>query len=123
PLPAALSLRTKVGDSGTQYSTPTSAPTQSPPSRPPSRSREMRMVSPISFQQSRYGGRGLPRHPPTEQGQAAAPRVLSPEVLLSFVDPMRLVARFNASLPVSGVADTVAYAATQPYWDALVKAL
>ena len=78
-------------------------------------------MSPNSFQQSR--SRGLPRHPPTEQSQAAAPRVLSPEVLLSFVDPMRLVARFNGGLPLSGIAGSTAYAATQPYWDALVKAL
>jgi len=121
PMPAALALRPKVGDSGTQYLSPTVGPTQPPPSRPPPRYREIRIVSPNSFQQSR--SRGLPRHPPTEQSQAAAPRVLSPEVLLSFVDPMRLVARFNGGLPLSGIAGSTAYAATQPYWDALVKAL
>ncbi|MCA1825732.1 MAG: hypothetical protein LC689_02190 [Myxococcales bacterium] len=118
PLAPALALRPNVGDSGTQYL----SPTYRPPPATERRTQPYREASP-NFPQTRYGGRGLPRHPPSEQGQGAAPRALSPELLLSFVDPIRLVAHFNGGLPLSGVADDVAYAATQPYWDALVKAL
>lgn len=114
PLSAALALRPKVGDSGTPYATPRANSAGS--------ARPLRIVSP-DLAQTRYGGRGLPRHPPGEQVQQGPQRALSPELLLAFVDPIRLVARFNFGLPVSGVTDGAAYAATQPYWDALVKAL
>jgi hypothetical protein len=113
PLPAALALRTEVGDSGTLSPTPGNRGAPAP-------YREMRIVSP-NFEQSRY--RGVPRHPRTEPAQAVPARVIPPDLLLAFVDPMRLVARFNAGLPVSGVSGTVAYTATQAYWDALVNAL
>jgi hypothetical protein len=124
PLPAALALRKSVGDLGTQYLSPTAAPAP-PPAHQGQRqpNRDLRLATP-GFAQTRTGGaRGLPRHPPGEQGQAGPQRVLSADILLTFVDPIRLVARFNGGLPLSGVAGGAAYAATEAYWNALVDAL
>lgn len=59
--------------------------------------------------------------------RAGVPRVfardVSPDTLLSFVDPLRLLAHFNAGMPLSGVAPEAAYVATEGWWNALATAL
>jgi photosystem II stability/assembly factor-like uncharacterized protein len=62
------------------------------------------------------------RMPPSAQRPA---RAFSPETLLALLDPMRLLARFNSALPLSGAARaglTIhAYAPTPAYWELLAS--
>ena len=48
---------------------------------------------------------------------------LSGETVLAFVDPLRLLARFNGGAPLSGVSGDVAWVATEARWNALAGAL
>ena len=45
------------------------------------------------------------------------------EWLLAFVDPLRLLARYNGGMALSGVSGGAAYAATEAWWDALADAM
>lgn len=74
-----------------------------------------------TLQQGRY--RGLPRSPRTEQAASPAPRALTPDTLLAFVDPLRLLARFNSGAPLTAVSGEAFVAPTQQGWEALVAAL
>jgi hypothetical protein len=71
-------------------------------------------------------GRGPPRIPPT--GPTPAPRrgpgrALAAETLLSLLDPVRLLSRFNAGLPLTGVAGDYAYVPAENFWNELVEAM
>ncbi|MGE5048739.1 MAG: hypothetical protein ACM3PC_09240, partial [Deltaproteobacteria bacterium] len=63
------------------------------------------------------------RGPEGGGGRRGGSQTASAQTMLSFVDPARLLARFNSGLQLGGVSDGVAYAPTRAYWDALVAAL
>lgn len=50
-------------------------------------------------------------------------RGVSGETLLAFVDPLRLLARFNGGMPLSGVSGGAAFAATDAWWGVLTEAM
>jgi len=131
-LPLALALRAAAekGGQDSAHAAPSPAP---PPQRPRQEniSRPMRDLAPRASGQldgapplpQWTGGRGLPRHPTTQGAPPAPPRALSPDTLLAFVDPLRLLSRFNGAAPLSGVSGGVAFAPPRPSWDALVATL
>jgi hypothetical protein len=84
-------------------------------------------------QQQRAAARPLPPEGPRGAGRRGrgpqggggrgSAQTASAQTMLSFVDPARLLARFNSGLQLGGVAGGVAYAPTRAYWDALVAAV
>jgi photosystem II stability/assembly factor-like uncharacterized protein len=126
PLPLALALRAAV-EKGGQDVAHAAPPPQAPPQqqqrgRPDDGSRPKSDLAP--FAQGMGGRRGVPRsQPPPGAPQGPAARALSPDMLLAFVDPQRLLARFNDAVPLSGVSGGVAFAPPQKSWDALVATL
>ena len=144
-LPVALALRAAVEKGGQD------AAHAAPPPAPPSRQQQNRPVDngvrpvrasgfrlqasgkeraadgglrPGDFAQYGGGRNTGARRPPSPTGpQGPATRAPAPDTLLAFLDPQRLVARFNGGAPVTGVEGAVAWAPGQQAWDALVSAL
>ena len=136
PLPVALALRAAVEKGGQDLAHAASppAPPQKPQGPPPQggprplHDQARRGASDARPQrdlaQWNGGGRNGGYRPSTmgvPQGRGA--RALAPETLLAFLDPQRLVARFNGNAPVTGVEGSVAWAPPQKSWDAMVAAL
>jgi photosystem II stability/assembly factor-like uncharacterized protein len=138
-LALALALRAAV-EKGGQDSAHAAPPPAPPPqqqqrARQQNSSRPMRDLGPQAKsgrlddapplpQWTGGGGRGVPRHPANPSApQGPPPRALSPDTLLAFVDPLRLLSHFNGAAPLSGVSGAAAFAPPQPSWDALVAAL
>jgi hypothetical protein len=126
PLPLALALRAAVEKGGQDVAHAAPPPPAPPPQqrgRPDDGSRpKSDLIAP--FAQGMGGRRGAPRSQPVPGGpQGPTPRALSPDMLLAFVDPQRLLARFNGAAPLSGVSGGVAFAPPQASWDALVATL
>jgi hypothetical protein len=74
----------------------------------------------------RRGGRRGARSDEPSQSVQRRPRTVSPETFFALVDPLRLLARFNAGRALTGVAgDKIldAYAPTRQFWDSLVDAI
>jgi len=126
PLSLALRLRAAVEGGGQD------AATVRPPAKEPPRQRKappkdagrgnLHALAPLA--QGRYGGHGAPRQgPPGSPQQMILLGALSPETLLAFVDPQRLLARFNGAAPLTLVSGDAAIVPTQQGWDALVSAL
>ena len=137
PLPVALALRAAVekGGQDTAHAAPPppAPPPKQPGEQPPKQPGALPPKPPGALPESgarplrdlaqRYGGRNGAYRPPLRAPQGSGPRAPAPETLLAFVDPQRLVARFNGGLPVSGVEGDVAWAPPRQSWDALVSAL
>ena len=133
PLAPALALRRAIDRGGEEHQRLLQAPVRDQrrisgtpyviPTFGPGAGGELSMVSPNLRQQYGMPGGYVPQRRRQPAAQAPPPRMISPEVLLAFVDPMRLVARFNGGLAVSGVSGDVGFAPTQAGWDALVASL
>jgi photosystem II stability/assembly factor-like uncharacterized protein len=137
-LPLALALRAAAekGGQDSAHAAPMPAP---PPQQQRARqeniSRPIRDLAPPASsgrldgaqplpQWTGGGGRGPPRRPaPQGASPGPPPRALSPDTLLAFVDPLRLLSRFNGAVALSGVSGGVAFAPPQSSWDALVATL
>src|SRR5205823_3105873 len=88
--------------------------------------------APVGPSSGRGGGRGRGSR---GGGGGGAPsgmrrgggRMFSPETLLSLLDPVRLLAHFNAGLPLAGAAqaggEMYAHVPTAAYWDLLAAAM
>ena len=133
PLQTAIALRHAM-ERGGQDSAHAAPPPQKQPSlrerQQPQRAPDDHPVRPGEpphdqvppLAQGRYGGL-RPRSSQPTLTSGAPSRALAPDTLLAFVDPSRLLARFNGTAPLTGVANDVAWVPTQQGWDALVKAL
>ncbi len=129
PLPLALALRAAVEKGGQDVARVASPPPAPPPQqrgRQDDGSLPKRDLAPKAapFAQGMGGRRGAPRSQPVPGApQGPTLRALSPDMLLAFVDPLRLLARFNGAVPLSGVSGGVAFAPPKATWDALVATL
>lgn len=125
-LPLVLALRDAVERGGPDRATIPPPPQETRPQqrgRPPEKgSGPQHAERPLA--QGR-GGRSGARQQPQQsaQPQVATPRAVAPEILLAFVDPQRLLARFNGAAPISFVSGDAATVPTQQGWDALVAFL
>ncbi len=144
-LPVALALRAAMekGGQDTAHAAPPPAPPPRPQNRPPDNGVRPRQATGFRPQASgkterdgaaeqrqrdfwQYGGGRTSgaRRPPSPSGPAGpATRAPAPETLLAFLDPQRLVARFNGGAPLTGVEGEVAWAPPQQSWEAMVSAL
>ena len=123
-LPVALALRAAVekGGQDTAHAAPPPAPPPRPQNLPPDNGVRPRQAS--GFSQYGGGRTSGARRPPSPSGPAGpATRAPAPETLLAFLDPQRLVARFNGGAPLSGVEGDVAWGPPQESWEAMVAAL
>ena len=123
-LPVALALRAAVekGGQDTAHAAPPPAPPPRPQNLPPDNGVRPRQAS--GFSQYGGGRTSGARRPPSPSGPAGpATRAPAPETLLAFLDPQRLVARFNGGAPLTGVEGEVAWAPPQQSWEAMVSAL
>jgi hypothetical protein len=71
-------------------------------------------------------GRGPPRVPsslPPPAPRRPPARALAAETLLSLLDPVRLLSRFNAGLPLTGVDGQYAYVPAERFWNELMEAM
>jgi hypothetical protein len=91
-----------------------------PPETPRQQQQQRVAARPLPPEGPRGGGR---RAPQGGGGRSGGSPTASAQTMLSFVDPARLLARFNAGLQLGGISGGVAYAPTQAYWDALVAAV
>ena len=140
PLPVALALRAAVekGGQDSAHVAPPPAPPSKQQNRPPDNgAHPMHDLAGLrdpaesstggghDLAQWSGGGRNSGAHrPPSPSGpQGPGARSLAPETLLAFLDPQRLVARFNGGAPVSGVEGDAAWAPPRPSWEAMVSAL
>ncbi len=145
PLPVALALRAAVekGGQDAAHAAPPPAPPPKPQNRPPDNGVRPGLRPQASgfrpqasgktdrggaeerdFAQYGGGRNSGARRPPTPTGpQGPSTRAPAPDTLLAFLDPQRLVARFNGGAPVSGVEGDVAWAPTPQSWEAMVSLL
>lgn len=113
PLPLAVALRATVENAFWEPSL------MAPPQRQQQPQQHLLREVPQRGQQ--YQGMANPQKsgvPQIFRGSGAAA-----ETLLSYVDPLRLLAHFNGGAALSGISGEVAYAATETRWDALAEQL
>ena len=76
----------------------------------------------------RGGGGGPPGGGQRQQARGPGARVFSAEALLAYLDPVRLLSRFNGGRALSGVVHAgqgggfIAWAPTEPFWNQLADA-
>jgi hypothetical protein len=117
-LPLAIALRAVLEQQGEDRPRVEARPEEPEEKRP-------MVPPPENWRTDVMGGR---TRLPQRGAPAPAPRFrpgrrFTTQTALAFVDPARLLAQFNAGLPLTGVSGEVAYAPTQAHWDLLVAAL
>ena len=127
PLPVALALRDAAERGGRDQARALPPPHEYEDRRRQQQEQQQRghlRAEAIQLQQGRYGGRGRQGPPSGPQVPMTPPpmRMISPDTLLAFVDPQRLLSRYG-TLPLTIVSGDVASVPTEAYWNALVDAL
>ncbi|HUJ28815.1 MAG TPA: sialidase family protein [Myxococcales bacterium] len=88
---------------------------------PPRQQRQQHLLREVPQRGRQYQGMENPQRSGVPQIFRASGAAA--ETLLSYVDPLRLLAHFNGGAALSGTSGDVAYAATQTRWDALAEQL
>ncbi len=90
--------------------------------RPPPRLAMPQTYAPVG--RGRAGvAQPAPLAPPVPARRRGPVRAVAAETLLSLLDPVRLLSRFNAGMPLTGVAGEYAYVPAERFWNELVEAM